>query len=211
MLNSSNLQAKLSGINLSQVLGARELFSNLMFELQTGEILLVRGANGCGKTSLLRIICGLALPESGTVFWDKKNIHEQPSEYRTILTYVGHRAGVKLDLTPEENLQLVAVNQAQENRLSIETTLDQLGLRKQTHLQCRYLSQGQLRRVALGRLWLSGTLLWVLDEPFTALDDKGITDMEILLEAHTRLGGMVVMASHRVPLLRDATITELVL
>ena len=157
MLNSSNLQAKLSGINLSQVLGARELFSNLMFELQTGEILLVRGANGCGKTSLLRIICGLALPESGTVFWDKKNIHEQPSEYRTILTYVGHRAGVKLDLTPEENLQLVAVNEAQEIRLSIETTLDQLGLRKQAHLQCRYLSQGQLRRVALGRLWLSGS------------------------------------------------------
>ena len=129
MLNSSNLQAKLSGIYLSQVLGARALFSNLMFELQTGEILLVRGANGCGKTSLLRIICGLALPESGTVFWDNKNIHEQPSEYRTILTYVGHRAGVKLDLTPEENLQLVAVNQAQESHLSIETTLDQLGLR----------------------------------------------------------------------------------
>ena len=80
MLNSSNLQAKLSGVNLSQVLGARELFSNLMLDLQTGEILLVRGANGCGKTSLLRIICGLALPESGTVFWDNKNIHELPHQ-----------------------------------------------------------------------------------------------------------------------------------
>ena len=125
------------------------------------------------------------------------------------MTYVGHRAGVKLDLTPEENLQLAAVNQAQENRLSIETTLDQLGLRKQAHLQCRYLSQGQLRRVALGRLWLSGTLLWVLDEPFTALDDNGIADLETLLETHTRQGGM--MASHRVPLLRDVTISELVL
>ena len=211
MLNSSNLQAKLSGVELSQILGARKLFSNLMFEIQTGEVLLIRGANGCGKTSLLRIICGLALPESGVVLWDNKNIHQEPSEYRTILTYVGHRAGVKLDLTPEENLQLAAVNQAQENRLSIETTLDQLGLRKQTHLQCRYLSQGQLRRVALGRLWLSGTLLWVLDEPFTALDDNGIADLETLLETHTRHGGMVVMASHRVPLLRDVTINELVL
>jgi len=211
MLNSSNLQVKLRGVDLAQVLGTRELFSNLMFELQTGEILLVRGANGCGKTSLLRIICGLALPESGTIFWNNKNIHEQPSEYRTILTYVGHRAGVKLDLTAEENLQLVAVNQAQENSLSIETTLDQLGLRRQAHLQCRYLSQGQLRRVALGRLWLSGTLLWVLDEPFTALDDNGTTDMESLLERHAKQGGMVVMASHRVPLLRDVTITELVL
>ena len=211
MLNSSNLQAKLSGVELSQILGARKLFSNLMFELQTGEVLLIRGANGCGKTSLLRIICGLALPESGVVRWGNKNIHQEPSEYRTILTYVGHRAGVKLDLTPEENLQLAAVNQAQENRLSIETTLDQLGLRKQTHLQCRYLSQGQLRRVALGRLWLSGTLLWVLDEPFTALDDNGIADLETLLETHTRQGGMVVMASHRVPLLRDVTISELVL
>ena len=211
MLNSSNLQAKLSGVELSQILGARKLFSNLMFELQTGEVLLIRGANGCGKTSLLRIICGLALPESGVVRWGNKNIHQEPSEYRTILTYVGHRAGVKLDLTPEENLQLAAVNQAQENRLSIETTLDQLGLRKQTHLQCRYLSQGQLRRVALGRLWLSGTLLWVLDEPFTALDDNGIADLETLLETHTRQGGMVVMASHRVPLLRDVTISELML
>ena len=211
MLNSSNLQAKLSGVELSQILGARKLFSNLMFELQTGQVLLIRGANGCGKTSLLRIICGLALPESGVVLWDNKNIHQEPSEFRTILTYVGHRAGVKLDLTPEENLQLAAVNQAQENRLSIETTLDQLGLRKQTHLQCRYLSQGQLRRVALGRLWLSGTLLWVLDEPFTALDDTGIAALETLLETHTRQGGMVVMASHRVPLLRDVTISELVL
>lgn len=189
---------------LACVRGERRLFADLSFTLAPRTLLAVRGANGSGKTSLLRMLCGLLSPAAGTIAWNGDDIHSAREEYCAQIAYIGHLNGVKDDLSGLENLKFAArtagiVTSAE----SADAALRQLGLDGFQRLPCKTLSQGQRRRVALARLCLSANRpLWVLDEPFTALDAAAFALTQGLLESHLQQGGMVVLTTHQ-----DAPIT----
>ena len=197
---------RLTGHGLSCRRGDAALFSNVDFELHAGEMLFVRGRNGCGKTTLLRAICGLTEPAQGQLCWDGRNIRELEEEYRAHLLFLGHRDGVKEELTPMENLEvqdgLRGEGGGEEARLD---ALERMGLAGREDIPVRHLSQGQRRRVALARLLLSPAELWVLDEPLTALDVRAVEMLLGLFRKHLDAGGLVVATSHQ-PLdgMRDA-------
>lgn len=174
------------------------LFAGMKFELHPGELLHLRGSNGSGKTSLLRIVCGLFLPAAGQVTWRGEDIRESRDEFNRELTYLGHLNGIKDDLSAVENLRIHARFAGLETtEAQIIEALTNIGLRTRMHLPTRVLSQGQKRRVALARLLLGGTRLWVLDEPFTALDVKAVDLLQGVLTAHLRGGGMVLLTTHQ--------------
>jgi heme exporter protein A len=184
-------------LDLECVRGDRELFKGVSFTLQAGEILQVDGPNGSGKTSLLRVLCGLTLPVRGEVRWCGEDIQRVRSEFLAQVVYVGHAHGVKEELTPLENLKMARALGRPRQGISLEHALVQVGLYGFEDVPARTLSAGQRRRVALARLLACDGLLWVLDEPFTALDRTGIKAMESLLEAHVGSGGMVVLTTHQ--------------
>jgi heme exporter protein A len=180
--------------------GERLLFAGLRFALAPGEAIWLRGANGSGKTTLLRTVAGLSRPERGRVLWG-----DEPAAglggFRRALRYVGHAHGLKDDLTVRESLAFAAALQglpaAPE---AISAALQSLGLQRRAQAPVRTLSQGQRRRTALARLLLDPRpALWVLDEPFDALDAEGGRRLDALLAAHTGAGGSVLLASHRPP------------
>jgi heme exporter protein A len=181
------------------VRGERRLFAGLDFALQAGTLLAVRGANGSGKTSLLRMICGLLPPAQGTIAWNGNDIAQFGEEYRACLAYLGHLNSLKDELSALENLQLtLRVAGIDADAAQILAALDWSGLRERRHQACGSLSQGQRRRVALARLWLSrGRPLWILDEPFTALDVAAVERTRILIEAHLAGGGIVALTTHQ--------------
>lgn len=184
-------------INLECVRGDRTLFKALNFRVDPGEAIELRGANGSGKTSLLRILCGLAVPADGEVRWHGTNIRHQREEYSDSIAYLAHLNGVKDEFTTIENL-LVAERVA-GNALTIEEgikTLDRAGLKNQRNLAARFLSAGQRRRLALSRLFTSRARLWILDEVLTSLDDAGAQLARQLIETHLKAGGMAVIATH---------------
>jgi len=189
----------LEGNGLTCVRDGRVLFNELNLRLEAGEILQVEGANGAGKTSLLRILCGLAQPREGTVYWQGKNINHYRSVYYRELLYIGHNPGVKQELTPLENLHFLRALKGRGGELAIDRALEQVGLYGYEDVTVRTLSAGQRRRVALARLWLSQGCLWVLDEPFTAIDRNGIRNLETQLMHHVQCGGMVIITSHQMP------------
>ena len=184
--------------NLALVRGERMLFNKLNIRLENGTVLYLQGENGSGKTSLLRTICGLSKPYAGTIDWCGENINAMGEEYSKNLLYIGHLPGIKEDLTALENLQFslalmgetVADNEA-------TAVLNLLGLAKALNLPTRMLSQGQRRRVALARLWFQNTPLWLLDEPFTALDISATDLLKQKIETFANSGGIVVMTSHQ--------------
>lgn len=173
----------------------RTLFRDLAFRLEAGQALLLEGRNGSGKTSLLRILCGIRLPDAGAVNWCGKNISRLGPDYYEHTAYVGHRDGIKQDLTPLENLA-VARALGKPSETALEAVLEQVDLYGYEDVMTRNLSAGQQRRLALSRLLVVDAPLWILDEPFTSLDVHGIGLIEDLLEAHTRNGGMLAMTSH---------------
>jgi heme exporter protein A len=173
----------------------RSLFSGLAFQLQAGEALLLEGRNGSGKTSLLHILCGIRLPDAGNVTWCGMDIAHLGPDYHEHTAYVGHRDGIKQDLTPLENLA-VARALGKPSEATLEAVLEQVDLYGYEDVLTRNLSAGQQRRLALARLLVVDAPLWILDEPFTSLDVHGIGLIEALLEAHTRNGGMLAMTSH---------------
>lgn len=183
--------------SLSCVRGTRLLFEDISFQIRPGEIRQVRGTNGTGKTSLLRILCGLSLPEHGEVLWDGTPIDQDRTGYHAQLAYVGHAPGLKLDLTARENLLFTLSLQATQEHVDIDVVLERVGLDASANLVCRHLSAGQLRRVAIARLHLTSALLWILDEPFSAIDSQGVSDIETLLGTHLDNGGMVIFTSHQ--------------
>ena len=190
MLNASELEC---------VRGERRLFTSLSFELTPHTLLEVRGANGSGKTSLLRMLCGLLTPTAGYIAWNGDDIRSSREEYCAQIAYIGHLNGIKDELSGLENLQfaLRAAGLAASAE-SADAALRELGLDGFQHLPCKTLSQGQRRRVALARLSLSATRpLWVLDEPFTALDTVALSLTQSLLESHMRDGGMLVLSTHQ--------------
>ena len=183
---------------LECVRGDHRLFADLNFSLQGGELLRLRGSNGSGKTSLQRILCGLLEPAAGEVLWKGEGIRTQRDEFNADLLYLGHHNGIKAELTGFENLRL-------SNTLRGETSTDnqiydalgQIGLAGREDLPTQVLSQGQKRRVALARLLLSDAALWILDEPFAALDVNAVAQLGKLIEGHLQKGRMVVYTTHQ--------------
>ncbi|MET0065232.1 MAG: cytochrome c biogenesis heme-transporting ATPase CcmA [Candidatus Thiodiazotropha sp.] len=182
--------------SLSCIRDDRILFESLAFAINPGQALVLEGRNGSGKTSLLRILSGIRLPESGQVLWDGKDIFRLGPEFHEHIAYLGHKDGSKLDLTPLENLRIAQGLGKAREEISLEEALDQVGLYGFEDVPTRNMSAGQQRRLAIARLLVTDARLWILDEPFTSLDRKGIEHMERLFEAHLKRGGMAAMTTH---------------
>ena len=176
--------------------GERCLFKDLAFALEPGELLFLEGANGSGKTSLLRVIAGLATPESGEVAWNGEPIYRQRQTYHGEIVWLSHRTGLKGDLTLIDNLAFEAALRPQSSRqlMDVCETLDIAHLKQ---LPLRALSAGQQRRVALARLLLAEAPLWFMDEPITNLDRDGQSLVRSVLASHLDSGGMCAMAAHQ--------------
>jgi heme exporter protein A len=187
----------------------RVLFDDLNFTLSAGQMLQIEGRNGCGKTSLLRILCGLTLPTAGIVYWKNQDIQDINSSYWATLAYIGHANGVKADLTPLENLAMTPALAATPTSTPLANALEQVGLYGFEDVPTRTLSAGQQRRVALARLLVSQAPLWILDEPFTALDKAAIRMIEGWLDAHIKRGGMTILTSHHTVNCEQATFLRL--
>lgn len=185
--------------DLTCVRGERTLFSALRFEAVAGTLVYVGGPNGSGKTSLLRICCALSQPTEGDVRWKSHPIRTLREEYWRELVYIGHLNAVKEDLTALENLELGAALAARPvSRDRAMEALERFGIGHCAFLPARVLSQGQRRRVSLARLILSEDApLWVLDEPFTALDKAAVALMQFLLEAHLAKSGVTLLTTHQ--------------
>lgn len=198
-----NHSPALSAHDLECARGDRTLFTGLGFELAAGELLLVQGGNGQGKTSLLRLLTGLSGPVAGEVRWRGQAIKAAREAYHRDMIYLGHANGIKEDLTPLENLRFQAGLSGRDfDAARAEQTLCKLGLARCLDLPTRVLSFGQRRRVALAGLLAAGAVLWILDEPLTGLDVHGVALVESLLREHLNQGGMVVMTTHQ-PLTLD--------
>ena len=182
--------------------GDRLLFSGLGFGIDAGTLLHLRGRNGSGKTTLLRTLCGLFTPDAGEVYWKGESIHTLAEDYRRDLLYFGHLNGIKGDLTGVENLRLAATLDGDRvGSDAVWAALGRIGLAGFEDLPTRMLSQGQKKRVALSRLILSRAPLWVLDEPFTALDVDAVNLLQGLIADHVAGGGLAVLTTHQeVPL-----------
>lgn len=189
----------LEAVDLQCTRGERTLFNGLGFTLRAGTLLRVAGANGSGKTSLLRIACGLLEPTGGEVLWAGENIRRLQEEFWRQLVYIGHANAIKDDLTAAENLRVACtLAGVHVQREQIGDALRRLGLAGCEDLPARVLSRGQQRRTALARLVLSETApLWVLDEPFTALDATATDCVQDLIAAHVSRGGAVVYTTHQ--------------
>jgi heme exporter protein A len=195
---SSKSDFVLQARGLSCVRGDRQLFSGLDLRVDSGECLHVRGPNGVGKTSLLRLLTGLSKPESGEVLWKHHSIAKDPRQYHQDLLFLGHRDALKEDLTALENIEMyaaldnVALTQAQAL-----SSLWRFGLRGREDLPVQYLSAGQKRRVLMARMASRQAKLWILDEPFNALDVNAVQDLQDLIAEHLENGGLVVLTSHQ--------------
>lgn len=180
-----------------------DLWRNISFEVSAGQILHIIGANGIGKTTLIKILCGLRYPDKGWVLWGQLDIHCHRDDYYQEIIYVGHKDGIKLDLTPAENLDFFAAlhrndGKGNDEDSRIETALLrwQLG---DLASPCRLLSAGQCRRTALARLLVVSARLWFLDEPLTTLDSTGSETLGEIIKMHLDAGGAVVMSTHQLP------------
>lgn len=188
----------LNGTELACIRGERTLFSRLEFVLGEGEMLLVQGANGSGKTSLLRMVCGLLAPAKGEIRWRGKPIARGHEAFHAEMAYCGHLPAVKEDLSAFENLDFACrLSGSPARRKDVENALSHMGLGHCLELPAKSLSQGQRRRVALARLLLAKAKLWILDEPLTALDHTALGWMQSLLGAHLRGGGMALLTTHQ--------------
>lgn len=204
---AAGLQVK----SISCTRGYRDLFSDLAFELNPGQVLRVEGKNGSGKTSLLRIMSGLAQPLEGEVLWQGRKIHHPESSYFQNLLFIGHKAGIKFELTPLENLCMARQLSGSKTQNGIEEALYQVGLYGFEDVPCARLSAGQKRRVALAQLFLSQAKCWILDEPYTSLDVAAVSMLETVFTQHINQGGMLVITSHQPVSLQAGDQTRLAL
>lgn len=202
----------LEALNLSAQRGYTRLFSALSFKVEAGEALLITGANGTGKTTLLRMLAGLCAPAAGAIRWHGQAVHPFDPRLRAALVFAGHHPALKDDLSAEENLaSLVGLADGAASKEAIRSALDTVALSRQRALPARVLSQGQRRRVGLARLTLIRRKLWLLDEPTTALDAEGTALLARLVGDHMRTGGIALVATHTALALPPARVHALAL
>lgn len=190
------MTAQLSADHLTLYRGDRCLFKGLRFALNPGELLLLEGPNGSGKTSLLRAIAGLLELESGTVRWNGTSLQKDRQSLQNAMVWMSHKVGLKGDLTLVENLRYEAALRPQAE-VEFGTVLKKLGLNRLTRLPLRALSAGQQRRVAMARLLLSAATLWLMDEPSANLDSEGRKLVAGVVKDHLAKGGMAIVAAHQ--------------
>ncbi|NNN43315.1 MULTISPECIES: cytochrome c biogenesis heme-transporting ATPase CcmA [Vibrio] len=184
--------------NLTAIRDDRVLFEELSFNIQAGELVQVEGRNGTGKTTLLRMITGLGNLDAGQILWKGENIAQDRESFHRDLLFLGHQTGIKRELTPLENLRFYQkVSNSTCEDQPLYQALAKVGLVGVEEVPVAQLSAGQQRRVALARLWLSEHLLWVLDEPLTAIDKQGVWVLEQLFLRHTEVGGMIMLTTHQ--------------
>jgi heme exporter protein A len=192
--------------------GFSKLFTGLSFRVDAGEALVVTGANGTGKTTLLRMLAGLSTPESGEIRWHGRKVGPLDASLRAATAFAGHLPSLKDELTAEENLaSLVALEGTIPEHGAIADALDKVALTRQRALPARVLSQGQRRRIGLARLSLVFRPLWLLDEPLAALDAAGADLLARLLTGHLAKGGLAVAATHAPLGLAGSRVSALVL
>ena len=177
--------------------GERHILRGVSFGVRAGEFLKLTGPNGVGKTTLIRIVCGLLPAESGTVEWRGKVVRSTNDEFHVEMAYLGHLNSLKADLTARENLRFLAGLREALTDADIDAALDRVGILSRGDLPARSLSAGQKRRLALARLLLSDAKLWILDEPVTNLDTAGIGLVEELITEHVGKGGLALSAAHQ--------------
>ena len=197
LISSQSSQA-LEARDLSCVRGDKVLFTGLSFQIASGDCLHVRGENGVGKTSLLRLLTGLSKAEAGAVLWNGLPISAEPSAFHRELLFLGHRDALKEELSALENLQIYAA--LDDVQLPLEkafAALRRFGLRGRENLPVHFLSAGQKRRVLMARMLTSQARLWILDEPFNALDINAVAELESLIAEHLATGGLLVLTSHQ--------------
>lgn len=172
----------------------RPLFSGLSFRVEAGNWVQITGSNGAGKTTLLRMLTGLSRPDSGDVHWHGEPLHRVREMFHQHLLWIGHKPGVQARLSALENLQFFHHD---GNIAQCHGALEQAGLAGFEDVQAHQLSAGQQRRIALARLWLSNARLWILDEPFTAIDADGVASMTRRMEHHVAQGGAIILTTHQ--------------
>lgn len=178
------------------------MFAGLDFALKEGEALVLTGRNGSGKSSLLRLMAGLAVPEAGTLSWDGVPVADDPAAHRARLHFIGHADALKPALTVGETLAFWAGMRG--GMADVADALVQFGLTGVAETPCRFLSAGQRRRLALARLVASPAPLWLLDEPLTGLDEEAVADLHAAIEHHRGAGGRVALSTHTPVALADA-------
>jgi heme exporter protein A len=185
-------------ISLTCVRGTRRLFRDLNFSTHQGELVELRGPNGSGKTSLLRILCGLATPAAGEVRWNGTDIRSLGEEYFGSVAYLAHQNAVKDELTAIENLRISsAVSGNALDKKEAQEVLERVGLTQQQSLPARVLSAGQRRRLAMTRLLTSRARLWILDEVLTSLDDAAMNLSREFISDHLKKDGIAIVATHQ--------------
>jgi heme exporter protein A len=175
----------------------RMVFASLNARFYAGQVVQILGPNGSGKTTLLRLLAGVSRDYHGDILWRGDNVRAMQWEFANELLYLGHLPGVKKSLTPLENLRWYAALQGDVADTDLVAALAQVNLAGYEDTPCFQLSAGQARRVALARLCFSKSSLWILDEPFTALDKAGIAQLETQLSQHAHAGGLVLVTSHQ--------------
>ncbi|MGR5235479.1 cytochrome c biogenesis heme-transporting ATPase CcmA [Vibrio alfacsensis] len=184
--------------NLTAIRDERVLFENLQFEIKPGELVQIEGRNGTGKTTLLRIVTGLGDREEGIIKWKGEVVEKSRDVFHQDLLFLGHQTGVKRELTALENLRFYqSIHNNRSSDEEIFAALTQVGLAGREDVPVAQLSAGQQRRVALARLWLSSQILWILDEPLTAIDKQGVKVLESLFASHADNGGIVILTTHQ--------------
>ena len=186
------------------------LFTGLSGGVSEREILYVEGENGSGKSTLLRCLSSLYTPDAGEISWNGEGIRRLGEEYRQELLYLGHLNGIKANLTPLENLRFLCAAEGEFHSAStIEESLGRLGLAGYEDVPSRALSQGQKRRVALARLLLSKAKLWILDEPFVALDVSAVSLLQDIISQHLDSGGLAIITTHQETPLTSASVRKI--
>ena len=189
--------ARLEGRAINVWRGDRHILRDVSFSVRAGEFLKLTGPNGVGKTTLIRIVCGLLPPESGSVLWRGKRVRGANDEFHIEMAYLGHLNSLKADLPARENLRYLAGLRQSLTDAEIDAALDRVGILSRGDLVARSLSAGQKRRLALARQLLAGATLWILDEPVTNLDTAGIELVEELITEHVNKGGLALSAAHQ--------------
>jgi heme exporter protein A len=186
----------------------RVLFSRLSFSVNAGDWVQIAGGNGAGKTTLLRLLTGLARPDAGDILWQGKPLHRVRESYHQDLLWLGHQPGIKTRLTALENLRFFHHD---SDTAALLDALAQVGLAGYEELPVGQLSAGQQRRVALARLWLTRATLWILDEPFTAIDVDGVERLTQRMAQHVAQGGQVILTTHQPLNVAPADVRQIVL